>query len=235
MMNILALDTCMAACSVAAQREGGRVASRFEARERGHAEALFAMIEAVMAEAGLAYSELSRIAVTLGPGSFTGVRAGVAAARGLAAATKAGTVGMLSLDVLAERCLVQTDAAARRGGFAVAHDARRGEVYVALYSASGARISEPQALAPETAARLLPHGIGFVAGTGAKQVAVAAAAFGRSTPTFFETLQPDAADLLHLALNVEASGKPLSPIYLRPPGAEPQDGKMLMRKENSAL
>lgn len=234
-MNILALDTSMAACSVAARRKGGRVASRFEARERGHAEALFAMIEEVMAEAGLGYSELSRIAVTLGPGSFTGVRAGVAAARGLALATGAETVGMLSLDVLAERCLTQTDDAARQGGFAVAHDARRGEVYVALYCALGARVSEPQALPPETAARLLPLGIGFVAGTGARQVAAAAATFGRSAPTFFETLQPDAADLLRLALKAETSGKSLSPIYLRPPGAEPQDGKTLIRKENSVL
>jgi tRNA threonylcarbamoyladenosine biosynthesis protein TsaB len=234
-MNILALDTSMAACSVAAQREGGPVASRFEARERGHAEALFAMIEAVMAEAGLGYSELSRIAVTLGPGSFTGVRAGVAAARGLAVATRAETVGMLSLDVLAARCLALTDDAARQGGFAVAHDARRGEVYVALYNASGTRTSEPQALAPETAAGLLPSGIGFVAGTGARQVAAAAAAFGRSTLTFFETLQPDAADLLRLALRVEASKRPLSPIYLRPPGAEPQDAKTLIRKDNFVL
>jgi tRNA threonylcarbamoyladenosine biosynthesis protein TsaB len=234
-MNILALDTSMAACSVAARREGGAVAARFEARERGHAEALFAMIEAVMAEAGLRYSELSRIAVTLGPGSFTGVRAGVAAARGLAVATRAETVGMLSLDVLAARCLAQTDDAAREGGFAVAHDARRGEIYMALYNASGIRISEPQALAPMTAARLLPARIGFIAGTGARQAAAAAATFGRSTPTFFEALQPDAADLLRLALKAEASKTPLSPIYLRPPGAEPQESKMLMRKENYVL
>lgn len=233
-MNILALDTSMAACSAAALREGGEAASRFEARERGHAEALFPMIEAVMSEAGLQYADLTRVAVTVGPGSFTGVRAGVAAAREIALAAKIEALGVLSLDVLAAGCLAHTDDAVREGGFAIAQDARRGELYVALYSASGRRISEAQALAPAVAAGLLPEGLGFVAGTGAEQLVDAAAAIGRSAPLRFPTLQPDAAHLLRLALAAQPSGEPLSPVYLRPPGAEPQGGKILARKADFA-
>jgi tRNA threonylcarbamoyladenosine biosynthesis protein TsaB len=234
-MNILAFDTSMAACSAAALREGGAMASRFEARERGHAEALFSMIEAVMDEAGLKYSELTRVAVTLGPGSFTGVRAGVAAARGIALAAKVEACGVLSLDVLAKGCLAQMDDASRKGGFAVAVDARRGELYVALYSASGERISEAQALTPDVAAGLMPENIGFVAGTGAEQLARAAATFGRSMRVESRGLQPDASWLLQLASSPGLAAGPLSPVYLRPPGAEPQNNKVLARKANSAL
>jgi tRNA threonylcarbamoyladenosine biosynthesis protein TsaB len=221
----------MAACSVAVRRDGGEVVSRYEARERGHAEALFPMINAVMGEAGLDYADLTRVAATVGPGSFTGVRAGVAAARGIALAANVEALGVMSLDVLAEGCRTQTDAASREGGFAVAQDARRGELYLALYSASGERISEAQALAPAVAAGLLPEGLSFVAGTGGEQLAYAAAAIGRIFPVRLRDLQPHAAWLLKLALSLEGSSGPLSPVYLRPPGAEPQDGKMLARQD----
>ena len=90
-MNVLAFDTCLGAVSVAVrwQGPGGDWLTRHahEARERGHAERLMPMIAEVMEDAGLAFSDLDRIAVTVGPGTFTGVRVGVAAARGLALAS----------------------------------------------------------------------------------------------------------------------------------------------------
>lgn len=229
-MNILALDTSMAACSATVLRADGVAASRRALLGRGCAEALFPMIQAVMAEAGLAWSGLSRVAVTLGPGSFTGVRAGVAAARGIALAAGIPAVGALSLDVLAEALLRRTAPQEREGGFAIAQDARRGEVYFALYGASGARLSEPQALPPEVVAGLLPRPIGCVAGTGAVAVAEAAAALGHDMRALWPDAQPDARDLARLALHIEPSAQPLTPVYLRAPDAEPQMNKALARK-----
>jgi tRNA threonylcarbamoyladenosine biosynthesis protein TsaB len=233
-MNILALDTSMSACSVAALRDGGRVASRFERRERGHAEALFPMIREVMEEAGLGYGELTRIAVTLGPGSFTGVRAGVAAARGMVLAAGIEAVGLLSLDVMAEGFKRRRGPEAPRGGFAIAHDARRGELFLTLYDASGARISEPQALPARIAAGVLPRDLVCAAGSGAAILAEEAAAIGRSLKIIFPDLQPDAVDLLKLAVNVGPAIAPLTPVYLRPAGAEPQGDKMLARRGHFA-
>ena len=106
-MNILAFDTCLGAVSVAVRRRGagGEWLMRHacETRERGHAERLMPMVAETMAAAGLAFSDLDRIAVTVGPGSFTGVRVGVAAARGLALASGIAVVGATSLAVMAHR------------------------------------------------------------------------------------------------------------------------------------
>ena len=106
-MNVLAFDTCLGAVSVAVrwQGPGGDWLTRHahEARERGHAERLIPMMAEVMEEAGLAFSDLHRIAVTVGPGTFTGVRVGVAAARGLALASGVAVVGTTTLAVMAHQ------------------------------------------------------------------------------------------------------------------------------------
>ena len=83
-MNILAFDTCFDACSVAVRRDDGAVIAERVLMRRGHAEALLPMIERTMQAAGLSFGDLERIAVTHGPGTFTGTRVGMAAALGLA-------------------------------------------------------------------------------------------------------------------------------------------------------
>ena len=106
-MNILAFDTCLGAVSVAVRWRGAGgewlMRHAHEVRERGHAERLMPMMAEVMEEAGLAFSDIDRIAVTVGPGTFTGVRVGVAAARGLALASGVATVGATSLAVMAHQ------------------------------------------------------------------------------------------------------------------------------------
>ena len=95
-MHILALDTSMGACSAAVlMREGAsrRLLLREALMTRGHAEALMPMVADVMAESGLDFAELDRIAATVGPGSFTGVRIAIAAARALALVTRAKLFG----------------------------------------------------------------------------------------------------------------------------------------------
>src|SRR3972149_9200733 len=99
-MNILALDTSMGACSAAVLRGDGaarRLFARQETRARCHAEALMPMVAEIMEEAGLPFAALDLIAATTGPGSFTGVRIALAAARGLAPGTHSNMFGTDSL------------------------------------------------------------------------------------------------------------------------------------------
>ncbi len=229
-MNILALDTAMQACSAALLRDASgasEIFSRYEDRERGHAEAIIPMLNEVMSEAGLDYDELDRIGVTVGPGTFTGVRVGVAAARGLALATGAGVTGITSLAVIARAVIDERDS--DDAIVAVAADARRGQVYFAMFDASCRALCDHMAIAPCNAARLLPaSGACVLAGSGAE--IVAAAAGQRHAPeTIIATLQPDAATLARMALAREADPHPVSPLYLRAPDAKPQTGHAIAR------
>jgi tRNA threonylcarbamoyladenosine biosynthesis protein TsaB len=229
-MDVLAFDTCMAACSVALLRSGkdDGLYRRFARQERGHSEALFPMIAAVMDEAGMAFADLGTIAVTRGPGSFTGVRAGIAAARGLALATGAAIVTATSLEVMALGCLDQLGPQACAAGFLIAHDARRGELYVQSFDADARAISEPVLATPEEAA-LLAVPCGLAAGSGAALVAAEAQRTGLTVRAVLPDLMPDAIHLARLALRREPEQSPVSPLYLRAPDAKPQLDKHLAR------
>ncbi len=100
-MRVLAIDTCLAACSVAVLDGERPVVSTSEPMDRGHQERLAPLAQEVMARAGLAFAELDRIAVTLGPGSFTGLRVGLAFAKGLGLALDRPVIGLGCLEVLA--------------------------------------------------------------------------------------------------------------------------------------
>ena len=108
-MNILALDTSMQACSVAVLKTpaSGKtgLSGLYEERERGHAERLMAMIDEALCSAGLTIKQIDRFAVCKGPGAFTGVRIGIAAARGLAMVCKKPLIGIGTLEVMAARVI----------------------------------------------------------------------------------------------------------------------------------
>lgn len=228
-MNVLAFDTSMAACSVALWRgEAGRLHHRFALMERGHAEALFPMIEAVMEEAALGFDDLDRIAVTSGPGTFTGVRAGVAAARGLALGCGAPVVAATSLEVMAHGALARLGAGSCAGGLLIAHDARRGELYVQLFDAKAQARTEPALATPGEAAALALEA-GLIAGSGAALVATEAAEIGARVAATLPNLLPEAAHLAQLAATRAPSERQVSPLYLRPPDAKPQMDKHLAR------
>ena len=171
-MNVLAFDTCLGGVSVAVRWQGARgewlSCDRFELREGGHAERLMPMIAEVMEEAGLAFADLERIAVTVGPGTFTGVRGGVAAARGLALASGVAVVGATSLAVMAHGA-DELLGPRNEQLLAVAVDARRGMVYLQLFADAQDRTSQPLLLAPEEVAALV----------GAKPVTVVGSGAGR--------------------------------------------------------
>src|SRR5262245_11412391 len=135
-MIVLGLDTCLNACSVAVL-DGDRVLARdCEPMARGHQERLAPMAEAVMAAAALPFSRLQRVGATVGPGSFTGLRVGVAFAKGLASALGIPAVGVGSLEALA----------AEAGGLvAAAIDARRDQLYLQVFE-DGAPLMAPDVL-----------------------------------------------------------------------------------------
>ena len=229
-MNILALETSMGNCSVALrQTEGGepKVFFREEAMARGHAEALMPMVDEIMREAQLDFSELHLIATTLGPGSFTGVRIAIAAARAFALVTPVKLWGTDTLSVLASSALRRGCCREGATSLAVAVDARAGQLYFGLYGASGEKREGPLLLAYEDAAARLPKGSTVAVGSGAGLLAAAAARRGLIIETALEDLQPDAATLAELAAAGNEALPALRPLYLRPPDAKPQSAPSL--------
>ena len=230
-MNVLAFDSCLGGVSVAVRWQGARgewlSCDRFELREGGHAERLMPMIAEVMEEAGLAFADLERIAVTVGPGTFTGVRGGVAAVRGLALATGLAVVGATSLAVMAHGA---DELLGPRGEklLAVAVDARRGMVYLQLFASPQERESQPLLLAPADVAALVGARPVAVVGSGAAAVASAIAAAGGRAEARLPDLQPHARSLALLAGDLTPI-RPMRPLYLRSPDVKPQADKSLSR------
>ena len=222
-MNILALDTSMGACSAAVLLSDGavqRLFARQETMARGHAEALLPMVAEIMEEAELPVAALDLIAATTGPGSFTGVRIAIAAARGLALVTHAKLFGTDSLSVMARQALA--GGAVGPGPFAVAIDAKRGMLYLGLYDEAGRKREGPLLIAPDEAVSLLPSELRLAVGSGAILLAEAGGRRGHSLEAKLVELQPSAETLAEIA---SASGEPvptLRPLYLRPPDAKPQ-------------
>jgi tRNA threonylcarbamoyladenosine biosynthesis protein TsaB len=228
-MNILAFDTCLGAVSAAvrwrSQRGEWLLREQYEACTTGHAERLFPMIAGVMEGAGLAFSAIDRIAVTLGPGTFTGVRSGVAAARAFALATGRPVVGMTSLAVMALRA--DQLLGARRGGrpLAIAVDARRGVVHFQLFGGDALEVGGAQLLTPEQAALAIASATVLVAGSGAGAVAAVA---GPQAEACLPDLQPHARMLAIVAPALPPLA-PVAPLYLREPDAKPSADTSVVR------
>jgi tRNA threonylcarbamoyladenosine biosynthesis protein TsaB len=222
-MNILALDTSMGACSAAVLRaaEHGRQMHALQVdMTRGHAEALIPMVEEVMTEASLEALDLDLIAATTGPGSFTGVRIAVAAARGLALVTGAQLFGSDSLTVMARGAV--TLGATSQSSFAVAVDARRGMLYFGLYDGAGRLLDGPSLIGPDDAASELPPELHFAVGSGGPLLAEAASSYGRHVESVLPELQPSAEVLARIAAERGKTTDVLRPLYLRAPDAKPQ-------------
>lgn len=214
-MICLGIDTALGACSVALADEGGVRARRFELMTTGHAEALAPMTEALMREAPLSFAVLNRIAVTTGPGTFTGQRIGLAFARGLAVALRIPSVGLTTLEVIA--AAARTESPGRP--VLVASDARRGEAYVQAFAADGTALLPPALVALEAAADVARG-----CGAGLVLAGTAAAAIGGILGTAAHDIatadQPDAAFVALLGLIGPEPEGPPAPLYLRPPDAK---------------
>ncbi len=232
-MKVLAFDTCLNACSAALyDARSGLCVSRFEPMQTGHAERLMPMVEAVMSETGVRFAEVDRLAVTCGPGTFTGTRISIAAARALALSIGCATVAETSLAVMAEGI---AGPAAKDGGamgtsaVLICTDARRGEVYAQAFAGNAPRSAPWVAGYASVAETLSPAHRTVVAGSGAEAVAEAALKIGRNVEAVRADLLPDAAFLARRAARPEAVIAPVAPLYLRPADAKPQTGKSLPR------
>ncbi len=195
----------MAACSAAVWADGRIVSQRRERRRRGHAEALMPMVSAVLAEAGLDCAGLDAIAVTRGPGTFTGVRIGLAAARGLALACRRPLIGLSTLEVLAAAAPADRTVLA-------AIEARRGQVYAQRFPSG----PPPAALPAEAAAALAGDAPLWLAGDAALRLAALIGTHGQVAPG---DGQPDAAVAAALARHRKPGRRPPVPLYLRAPDA----------------
>jgi tRNA threonylcarbamoyladenosine biosynthesis protein TsaB len=214
-VSVLAFDTAGASCSAAVLGAGAVRARRFERMARGQAEALMPMIAAVLAESGTAVEAVDLIAVTVGPGAFTGLRIGIAAARGLGLAAGRPVLGITSFAAVAAPGTPE-DAAGR--SLVVALDSKRRELYLQAFRA-GEALAPGALVAPEDAARALPPGPLLLVGDAAPALAALLAGRGAVALAPGPGLA-DAADVARLAAAEWRPGlvpPPPQPLYLRAP------------------
>ena len=226
-MRVLAIDTALEACSAAVlDTENGGVASESLPMVRGHAEALIPLIGRVMKQAAMAFSELDRIAVTTGPGSFTGLRVGIAAARGIALAAAKPAVGLTTLAAYAAPHIAHDDKTA----IAVAIDARHQHVYLQIFGPGGRTLIAPRIASVADAVRAAATGPVRIIGTGATMLAVAWPAREAPPVLVDESRAPDIVWVGRLAAAADESANDPKPLYLRAPDAQPQDAARLPRR-----
>jgi len=221
MASVLGIDTSAAACSAAIWRDGAVLASLGAAMMRGHAEALVPMIERAMSEAGLAYRDLTAVAATRGPGAFTGLRIGLATARGLALAAGIPAIGISAFEALAHA--VPASVRARRG-LAVAIDTKRGDVYLQCFDAVLVPAGAAGVVRPEDSVAAIPPGPTYVTGDGLGLLRDALAPRAAEIEFDPAPLPPDAAIVARLGASALARGTPFpppEPLYLRAPEATP--------------
>jgi tRNA threonylcarbamoyl adenosine modification protein YeaZ len=229
-MRLLAIDTSLNACSVCLFDARQPAGTRREtlAMERGHAEALMPLIERITAGeggSGQGMAGVDRIAVTVGPGSYTGLRVGISAARALGLALGKPVVGVTTLSALAAP-LVGRDTGRL---ITAAIDARHGSVYVTVLNCEGKPVVTPKLASLRDAARAIGAGPASLVGSGAKLVAQEAWGMGLDVAVIEGSEIPDILWVARLGLLAQPQGQPPRPLYLKAPEATPQDGARIAR------
>src|SRR4051812_46461508 len=164
-MKILALDSATGACSVALWQDGAILARRFAVMDRGQSEALIPMVREVLAEAGTDFPSIDAFGVTIGPGAFTGLRIGLAAARGMALAAGRPLVGVSTFDAVAHGVPSEE----RQGRqVLVAVESRREDIFVQSFDNELMALDEPRSVRPENL--ILPNAPVLIAGDAAARL-----------------------------------------------------------------
>lgn len=235
-MRVLALDTSTAACSAAiwdtACVSGPLVSHRYKTMERGQSEALAPMIYEILREAGAVVRDMDLLAVTTGPGAFTGVRIGLAMARSLGMSAALPVLGVSTMEAVAHG----VSEAERAGAWVVVvMDTKRDDVYVQVFDPLLAPASPPEIISPGEIMRALDGIPGneniLVAGDVAGRVGSYLSGPGRNIRVLQDIILPDAAVIaaISAAGAPPAPGAPFpTPIYLRPPYAKisPTGGRL---------
>jgi tRNA threonylcarbamoyladenosine biosynthesis protein TsaB len=227
-MRVLAIDTALAACSVALLDTDAAaiIASESLPMVRGHAEALMPLLARVMQDAGVAFHDLGRVVVTTGPGSFTGLRVGIAAARGIALAAGIPAVGVTTLSAYAAPYLSANDASP----VVAAIDARHAHVYLQVFAPGGRTLVAPRLAALGEAVRAASDSAASIVGSAAQAVAAALAKTAPVPVTVDARAAPDIAWVARIGAVLPANGAPPKPEYLRAPDAQPQNAAQLPRR-----
>jgi tRNA threonylcarbamoyladenosine biosynthesis protein TsaB len=217
-MLILSIDTALDACAAAVlDTAGGVIARESLAMKRGHAEALMPLIARVMKASGVGFAALDRVAATTGPGSFTGLRVGLSAARGIALAAGKPVVGVTTLTAFAAPIVSESSA----HPVISAIDARHDHVYFQVLGEDGRSLIKPKAAPIAEALDAARFGTPHLVGNAADMLA---ARWPADAPPPFKVDQQGAPDItwvawLGAAVNPESS--PARPYYLRAPDAKP--------------
>lgn len=208
-MTVLAIDTCETNCSAAIVTSNGDAFKTIEDIGRGHAERLLPMIEDLLDAASISYADINRIAVTTGPGTFTGLRIGLSVARGLALSLDVPCLGISALTILAAQ------AAAREGPIYSVIKGRGGQVFFQAFNGRQADgvpkpIGEAVNLDADMAFQMIEGDAGYVLGSGVPLV------MGREIGSE-DVIDPVA--LAHLAMSLDPHAFSPEPFYLRPADA----------------
>jgi tRNA threonylcarbamoyl adenosine modification protein YeaZ len=227
-MRVLAIDTALAACSAAVfdTDRGGVVAGESLPMTRGHAEALMPLIARVMDQSVIRFRDIDRIAVTTGPGSFTGLRVGISAARGIALAAEKPAVGLSTLSAFAAPYIAADDTIP----VLAAIDARHGQVYLQIFGPSGRTLVEPRLATIEDAVRAAAGAQPRIVGSAAQAVAAAWPCPDRPPAVVDARPVPDIAWIARMGAVIPDGHAPPKPQYLRAPDAQPQDAAHLPRR-----
>jgi len=217
-MLILAIDTALDACAagILDTDAGQLIAQESQAMKRGHAEALMPLIARVMRQSGLGFADLDRIAVTAGPGSFTGLRVGLSAARGLALAAGKPAVGLTTLTAYAAPVVAQN----AEPPVISAIDARHGQVYFQVVRGDGSPLIRPRVAPIEEALAAARFGAPHLVGNAAR---ILADRWPADAPPPFRIdaePAPDIAWVAWVGAAVNPETAPARPFYLRAPDAK---------------
>ena len=227
-MRVLAIDTALEACSVAildTERTDLRAHESLP-MQRGHAEALMPLVARVLDRAQLDFSAIDRVAVTTGPGSFTGLRVGIAAARGIALAAGKPAIGLTTLAAFAAPFIAADDTVA----VVVAIDARHDHVYLQVFGPGGRTLVAPRVVPLREALRVSSTGAPRITGTAAAKLVTLWPAGERPPSKVEQRGAPDINWVARLGAAASDTGTPPKPLYLRPPDAHPQDAVQLARR-----
>jgi tRNA threonylcarbamoyladenosine biosynthesis protein TsaB len=227
-MRVLAIDTALAACSAAVLDtvHGCILASESQPMIRGHAEALMPLIQRVMTGAGVAFTDLDRIVVTTGPGSFTGLRVGIAAARGLGVATDIPVIGVSTLSAYAAPYLGADDVSP----LVAAIDARHQHVYLQVFGPGGRTLVGAKLAPLAEAVRAASEAPARIVGSAAQSVADALRATAPKPVTVDARDAPDITWVAQIGAMAPEGSAPPKPQYLRAPDAQPQNAASLPRR-----
>jgi tRNA threonylcarbamoyladenosine biosynthesis protein TsaB len=227
-MRVLAIDTALAACSAAVLDTvfGGVIAGESQPMVRGHAEALMPLISRVMQRSELAFTDIDRVAVTTGPGSFTGLRVGVSAARGIALAADKPAVGVSTLSAYAAPHIADD----KLNPVIAVIDARHQHVYLQVFGPGGSIVVAPRLAPLSEAVRAAAEARSRIVGSAAQAVADRLPN-GAPTPLCVDPRDaPDIDWVARMGAVLPEGQTPPKPQYLRAPDAQPQNAAQLPRR-----